>query len=109
MDVWGFIQTPMLGRKSWQNYQGDVAREKLVKHQSCKSFPPAKSEVLTRTFPFQSFKLQASCHALHLIQHLYNSQNNPDLAPKKARRPLEDLREWLEKSLIFFVHAMAFL
>jgi len=32
-----------------------------------------------------------------------------DLVPEKARRLLEDPREWLEKSLIFFVLAMAFL
>ena len=36
MDVWEFIQTPMLGRKSWQNYQGYVARENPLKYQSCK-------------------------------------------------------------------------
>ena len=36
MDVWGFIQTPMLGRKSWQNYQGYVAREKPAMYQSGK-------------------------------------------------------------------------
>jgi len=42
VDMWGFIQTPMLGRKSWKNDQGYVAREKPAKYQSCKSFSPTK-------------------------------------------------------------------
>ena len=134
MDMWGFIQTPMLGRKSGQNYQGYVAREKPVKHQSCKSFPPAKKVICHAMshyymLPFlfsalgqgctwssvhragfeRSFKPQALSRSPSLWYNIYISQHSPDLAPEKARGLLEDPREWLEKSLIFFVHAMAFL
>jgi len=74
MDVWGFMQTPMLGRKSWQNYQGDVAREKPVKHQSCKSFPPAKSDLSRYVTPLHAavfiLRLRPRLHLKYLSKRL---------------------------------------